>query len=172
MENIKIRVAGAEPNSTVNGPKLRYVLFTQGCKHHCEGCHNTHTWPFEGGKLMTIDEIIEDIKSNMPLIKGVTLSGGDPMEQAEAIYYLCDRIKFELALNIWCYTGYTYEELIKENDMWKIKVLNTIDTLVDGRFDINDTKGDHPYRGSNNQKVLSFFTADNILTCMTGGKVK
>ena len=152
-----VNVAGIDPNSLVNGPGLRYVLYVQGCKHHCKGCHNEHTWSFGTGKNMFIEEIFEDIKKNIPLIKGITLSGGDPMEQAEPLYYLCKRVKEELGLNIWCYTGYTYEDIIYGADKNKEKLLKTIDTLVDGKFEENNTNGEHKYIGSNNQRIIHFY---------------
>ena len=82
-----IKCAGEIYDSLVNGPEMRYVLFTQGCIHHCEGCQNKHTWSIDNGINISINKIIKHIKKS-PFIKGITISGGEPFLQAESIYYL------------------------------------------------------------------------------------
>lgn len=104
-----IRIFGAAPDSIVDGPGLRYAVFTQGCSHGCPGCHNEESQPFEGGTLCLIDDLIADIQSN-GLVHEVTLSGGEPFEQAEACAKLAQRLK-ALGYGIWTYTGYLYEDL-------------------------------------------------------------
>lgn len=149
-----IRVAGIVKESIVDGPGIRYVVFTQGCKHNCPGCHNPHTHSFDGGMLMDIDTIIEELKSN-PLLDGITLSGGEPFEQASVLAELADRAK-ELKLNVMVYTGYTYEHIIKStsiNPGWD-QLLDEADILVDGPFMQNKKSYLLSFRGSSNQRII------------------
>lgn len=148
-----LRVAGFLDNSLVNGEGLRSVLFVSGCRHNCPGCHNAAMQDFSYGDTVSFKEILGRIENNVPLIKGVTFSGGDPFEHAEALSELADKIK-DMGLNIWCYSGYTYEEIVGSNDESKIGLLNKIDVLVDGRFDPAKKQGAPKYAGSSNQRVL------------------
>lgn len=151
---VQIRVAGIVKESIADGPGIRYVVFAQGCRHNCPGCHNPQTHSFDGGSMMDVDEILQQIKSN-PLLDGVTFSGGEPFEQAEAFAELA-REATVLGLSIIVYTGYTYE-YIRENSSahhgWK-ELLETADTLVDGPF-IQELY-DHMlrFRGSSNQRII------------------
>lgn len=133
--------------SIVDGEGLRYVIFVQGCHHHCKGCHNPQTWRTDKGHAVTIESLIDDIKKN-PLLDGVTFSGGEPMLQSEELTKLAKEIK-KLGLNIWCYTGFKYED-IKES---KKEFLKYIDVLVDGKF-IEELKCLGEYYGSSNQRIL------------------
>lgn len=133
--------------SIVDGEGLRYVIFVQGCPHHCKGCHNPQTWSTRSGLFVDINTIIDDIKSN-PLLDGVTFSGGEPMLQSEVLTELAKEIK-KLGLNIWCYTGFKYED-IKES---KKEFLKYIDVLVDGKF-IEELKCLGEYYGSSNQRII------------------
>lgn len=108
-----VRLAGIAYESLVNGPGMRRVFFAQGCKHNCKGCFNPETHNFDGGEIMDMDELIKDVLDN-PLLKGVTFSGGDPIEQAHSFSYMANIFKSS-NLNIWCYTGYKFEDLIKKN---------------------------------------------------------
>ena len=156
MEYIKkaLRVAGFLDNSLVNGEGLRSVLFVSGCRHNCKGCHNKCMQDFNYGDNVSLDEVLQRIKSNIPLIKGVTFSGGDPFEQAAGLSVLAEGIK-ELGLNIWCYSGYTYDEILKSNDRNKLELLKRIDVLVDGRYEETLKEGAHKYTGSRNQKIIN-----------------
>lgn len=150
----KVRLAGIAYESLVNGPGMRRVLFAQGCKHNCYGCFNSETHDFSGGEELDMDEIIKDISEN-PMIKGVTFSGGDPLEQPEEFAYMAEKIK-GLGLNIWCYTGYTFEYIIKSLNSrsgWE-SLLNNIDVLVDGKFDNSKTQDGLRFRGSTNQRFI------------------
>ena len=154
MDNKYIRLAGIAYESLVNGPGLRRVLFSQGCKHNCGGCFNKDTHSFDEGKLVDMDEIINDILSN-PMIKGVTFSGGDPFEQADKFAYIAIKLK-EAGKNIWCYTGYTFGFLLENKDKrigW-CDLLNNIDVLVDGKFEQDKQDASLKYRGSNNQRII------------------
>ena len=151
---MNIKCAGEIYDSLVNGPEMRYVLFTQGCIHHCEGCQNKHTWSIDNGINISINKIIKHIKKS-PFIKGITISGGEPFLQAESIYYLIKKIKddSELSkLNIMIYTGYTLKELKNMKNYYINNILESIDYLVDGKFE-KDKPTDKLYIGSSNQKI-------------------
>ncbi len=155
MEKEKlVRLSGVLHESLVNGPGIRRVLFSQGCIHNCKNCFNPDTHPFEGGKLVDMDKLIIDIVNN-PLLTGVTFSGGDPLEQADKFAYMAKKIK-ATGLNIWCYTGYTFEYILEhqsERNGWS-DLINSIDVLVDGKYE-DDKKDDYiKYRGSSNQRII------------------
>jgi anaerobic ribonucleoside-triphosphate reductase activating protein len=150
----ELRVAGIIKESIVDGPGIRMVVFSQGCKHNCPGCHNPETHSFEGGSLVSIDSILEQAKKN-PLLDGITLSGGDPFEQAEALAELAGKAKM-LGLNVITYTGYTYEYLLQHSTKrteWA-KLLGQTDILVDGRFDLQKKNALLKFRGSTNQRII------------------
>lgn len=149
-----IRLAGIAYESLVNGPGMRRVFFAQGCIHNCHGCFNPDTHDFNGGELKNIEKLIKDVLDN-PMLRGVTFSGGDPWEQAEEFAYMAMAFK-ENNLNIWCYTGYTFEYILdhqKERNGWEDLITN-IDVLVDGKFDINKKDENLKYRGSSNQRII------------------
>lgn len=147
---MKVRLAGLLPSSLVNGPGIRMVIFAQGCIHNCEGCFNQHTHSFDGGEEINCEEIINKIKKD-PFLKGVTFSGGDPFEQPNQFKWLADEIH-KLGLNIWSYTGYTFEELLKDSE--KYELLKSIDILVDGKFVISLKSDKCKFRGSTNQRII------------------
>lgn len=151
---MQIRLASKlTKESIVDGPGLRAVIWTQGCKHNCPGCHNKDTHNFQGGFITTTEEIIEEIKK-LRLHRGITFSGGDPMEQPEACYQIAVEAK-KLGLNIWCYTGYTYEELKSMNNEFVDKFLSTIDILIDGKYEETQRDLMLNFRGSKNQRVIN-----------------
>lgn len=147
----KIRVGGILDNSLANGQGLRTVIFLSGCIHNCRGCHNKELQDFNFGIEMTEEEIFSRIEKNLGIIKGITLSGGDPMEQPIELVNLCKRVK-ALGLNIWCYTGYSFEEILKCSD--KKLLLEEVDVLVDGLFDVEKKSTKLKYRGSSNQRII------------------
>ena len=149
-----IRLSGIAYESLVNGPGIRRVFFSQGCKHNCKGCFNPDTHDFNGGENRNMDELTESVLDN-PMIKGVTFSGGDPLEQAEKFAYMAKAFKNN-NLNIWCYTGYTYEYIREhkdENNGWN-ELLNNIDVLVDGKFEEENMQEGLKFRGSTNQRII------------------
>ena len=149
-----IRIAGVVRESIVDGPGLRFAVFTQGCAHHCPECQNPETWDFDGGYECEIDKIINAMDEN-PLLDGITMSGGDPLYQAEASYSLCSKVK-EKGLNVVVFTGYTYEELmeLEKKDPWIEKLLGVTDILIDGRYEKDKRDLTLIFRGSQNQRVI------------------
>ena len=117
----KIRVAGIVNDSITDGPGLRLTLFVQGCERHCPGCHNKSALPLDGGILYNPDEIMDIIRKN-PMLSGVTFSGGEPMLQAEALLPLAQMIR-DAGLDLAIYTGYTFEELLMQDDSAVLKLL-------------------------------------------------
>ena len=128
-----LRLAGFDRDGIADGPGLRCVVFVQGCPHHCPGCQNPQTWPFEGGQEVTPSEIRDRIEATV-LDTGVTFSGGEPFAQADALADLADllRPRYDIA----CYTGYVFEALLKkaEEEPGVRRLLERIDILVDGPF--------------------------------------
>ncbi|MCX7950804.1 MAG: anaerobic ribonucleoside-triphosphate reductase activating protein [Clostridiales bacterium] len=147
---MKLRIAGLSKESVVDGPGIRYVIFAQGCLHNCRGCHNPNTHPIDGGYLVELDEIYNDIINNK-FIDGVTFSGGDPFVQIDEFIELAKRLK-KHNINIMCYTGYIYEDIIK-HEKYK-EILNYLDTLVDGKFILERKTLKKPYVGSDNQRII------------------
>lgn len=155
MDDDKIRIAGLVKESIVDGPGFRYVVFTQGCPHNCKQCHNPHTHPVEGGRFESIDYIAEDIKKN-PLLKGVTLSGGEPFLQAKKLVKLLDKIDLN-RYSVLTYTGFEYEYLLKNANEQNgyLELLEHTDILIDGKFEIDlKMNNDKKFRGSSNQRAI------------------
>lgn len=148
-----LRIAGIVTESIVDGPGFRFVIFTQGCKHRCPGCHNPQTHPFEGGTSVSVASLLAQVKEN-PLLDGVTLSGGEPFEQAEACTELA-RGAHGLGLNVMTYTGYTYEALTGSESCPALKgLLDATDILVDGPFELAKKNRLLKFRGSENQRII------------------
>ncbi len=148
---MKIRLASdLQPDSIVDGPGIRTVIWTQGCSHKCPGCHNPSTHDFKGGFSVSTDEINQEL-DNLVGQSGITLSGGDPMFQAKACTQIAKHAK-EIGLDVWCYTGFTYEQVLQSPEMKKL--LNYVDILVDGKFDITQFSLNLDFRGSKNQRII------------------
>ena len=145
-----IRVAGLVNDSIVDGPGFRLAVFTQGCPHNCEGCHNPETHDFNGGTIKDTDDIIRMMEDN-PLLDGITLTGGDPFCQPEPCTILADAAH-KLGLNVWAYSGWTYEEILADAEMSKL--LKTLDVLIDGPFIITQRTLDKRFMGSKNQRAV------------------
>lgn len=152
----QLRIAGIVKESVVDGPGLRYVIFTQGCPHQCTGCHNPDTQDFAGGYEISASEILHSINKTK-LIDGITFSGGEPFAQAEACAELAKLVKQNRNdLNIVVYSGYYYADLLTmaENDPAVEGFLQTIDILIDGPYDITQNDPNLPFRGSSNQNII------------------
>ena len=145
-----MRIAGLTQDSIVDGPGFRFTVFVQGCTHHCEGCHNPQTHDPAGGREMTTDEIIREMRSN-PLTDGLTLSGGEPFDQPEDSLTLALAAK-ESGLNVWSYSGYLFEQLLADEK--KSQLLKELDVLVDGPFVLSQRSLALAWRGSRNQRVI------------------
>ena len=134
--------------TSVDGPGLRTSIYFSGCSHHCPGCQNPQTWDINAGNDTDIDDVLKTVIDND---FDVTFSGGDPLFQVEEATELAKRIK-HIGKNIWCYTGYTYEQILADSRLSQI--LPFIDVLVDGRFDINLRDISLRFRGSANQRLI------------------
>ncbi|XME03828.1 anaerobic ribonucleoside-triphosphate reductase activating protein [Lachnospiraceae bacterium C1.1] len=149
---MKCRIAGYIKHSLVNGPGIRLVLFFQGCPHHCKGCQNPDTWDPEGGELTDTEELIDLIRS-VKHIQGITFSGGDPLMQSDALTELASFSK-NIGLDVWCYTGWTIEEIRSGKAGINQEALKYIDVLVDGPFIEKLKDEDLELRGSSNQRII------------------
>ncbi len=152
---MKIRLAGdLQPDSIVDGEGIRAVVWMQGCSHNCKGCHNQMTHDFNGGFLADTEDLKVEI-SKLKLVDGITLSGGDPMFQVEASL---DIAKFchSIDLNVWCYTGYTFEQLLEiaKVNPKMLELLKELDVVVDGKFILEKKSADVKFRGSSNQRII------------------
>jgi len=145
---MQIRIAGLVEESFVDGDGIRFAIFMQGCMHHCAGCHNPETHALDGGRLVDTKEIISAIKKN-PLLDGITLTGGEPLLQICAANELARAAK-NIGLNVWCYTGYTFENLPPNAEI----LLENVDVLIDGEFIENLRDLDLQFRGSHNQRII------------------
>ena len=147
----KISVLKIVEDTTVDGPGFRTSIYAAGCEHGCKGCHNPESWDISNGKWMDIDEILKIIERNF--LAQVSFSGGDPLFQPEAFAELARRIKLETQKNIWCYTGFTFQKILRNPKLSAI--LPYIDVLVDGQF-IEKKKVDNlPFVGSSNQRIIN-----------------
>lgn len=148
-----MRIAGIMPESIVDGQGIRFVVFLQGCPHHCPGCHNPETHDFFGGKQVELESTIQKMEE-YPYIDGITLSGGEPLLQVEACLALAKHAK-KRGLSVWLYTGFTFEELQNSDDPKLYELLHYVDIMVDGKFDISKRSLDLLFCGSSNQRVLN-----------------
>lgn len=147
---MKIKIANILYETMTDGVGIRTSIYAQGCPHHCEGCHNPQTWDINGGKEYEINELFNIIASEE--FSNVTFSGGDPLFQIEAFTELAKMIKNKTNKTIWCYTGYTYEQ-VRESAKMRV-ILPFIDVLVDGRFVLEKRNTDLKFRGSENQRII------------------
>ena len=151
-----LRLSGIVEESIVDGPGLRFVLFTQGCPHGCKGCHNPETHSLEGGFIRDVDELLAVYDEN-PLLAGVTFSGGEPFLQAAALCAVAERVRARGG-DVVTYTGYTYESLLaraERGDASEIaRLLELTDLLIDGPYLEALRDLDLPFRGSSNQRLL------------------
>lgn len=149
-----LRISGIVEESIVDGPGLRFSVFTQGCPHHCPGCHNPQTHDFNGGTIMTVEQIFQQYMEN-PLLSGITFSGGEPFCQPEPLAQLGKKVK-EIGHHVMTYSGYTYEQLLEmaKTDAQVAELLKVTDTLVDGPYMEQFRDLELKYRGSSNQRII------------------
>ena len=148
----KLKISGVVNDSIVDGPGLRLSIFTQGCPHNCPGCHNPQTHPFKGGKTYSLRKFKKTILNN-PLLYGVTFSGGDPFSQAKALIPFAKFTK-ERGLELACYTGFLFEQLISGEVAYAKELLQYIDILIDGKFVISQKSLNLRFKGSKNQRTI------------------
>ena len=150
---MKIRLAAdLQTDSIVDGLGIRTVIWTQGCSHNCPNCHNPGTHDFDGGELVEIEDVIEALE-DLTGQDGVTFSGGDPMFQPKQCALLAKKIH-ELGMNVWAYTGFTFEELLEKGSKDTLEFLSEIDVLIDGKFEPSKKSLDLQFRGSSNQRII------------------
>ena len=143
-------MSGEKKYAIEDGLGLRMSFYSCSCPHHCKGCHNPDTWDYRNGYDDTVEELYKKIISNKH-IEGVTFSGGEPFVQWKQFYELAKLIKKNTNLNIWCYTGYVYEDLIKDD---RKLLLEQCDVLVDGKFILEQKDLTLKWRGSKNQRII------------------
>lgn len=147
-----MRIANTVSDSIVDGPGLRFTVFTQGCPHHCPGCHNPDTHDPAGGREIPVEELARQMGQN-PLIQGLTLSGGEPFAQAAD----CARLAaaaHQVGRTVWTYTGYSWEAILSNKDpAWQALLAET-DVLVDGPFLEKEKSYELRFRGSRNQRLI------------------
>lgn len=149
---MNIRLSGIVNDSIVDGKGIRFTVFTQGCPHHCPNCHNPQTHDPNGGYDENTENILAMIAEN-PLLDGITLSGGEPFEQPFPCAVIAQGAK-NMGLNVWVYTGYTWEELLAKNDSNIQKLLDYTDVLVDGHFVYELRSLELHFKGSSNQRII------------------
>jgi len=154
LQQTQLRVAGIISETITDGDGIRASIYVQGCPHNCTGCHNSHTHDFSGGSLMSLQKIVNKVYPN-PLLAGLTFSGGEPFCYPTQLSILADWAKTK-GLNIWCYSGYTYDELksLAKKSEPIATLLSKIDVLVDGKFDESQKDLTLKFRGSRNQNII------------------
>ena len=162
-------LSGIVSDSIVDGPGIRTTVFSQGCPHHCPGCHNPETWDFGCGTDVEVERLVEIVRSN-PLCRGVTFSGGEPFAQPEGFARLARLLK-EKGYEVASYTGYTFEELLEGSEDQKA-LLASIDILIDGPFLMAEKSLEIAFRGSRNQRILDVkkSLAEGRAVCVTSGR--
>ena len=153
--NGTVRLAGVVRESIVDGPGIRLTVFMQGCPHHCPGCHNPQTHDPNGGYDCELQKILDAVEQN-PMLRGITLSGGEPFEQAKELLPLV-RAVIEMGRDVVAFSGYTFEQLIeKSKETPEIKeILSLCCMLVDGRFVMAERDLTLRFRGSRNQRLIN-----------------
>lgn len=146
---MEISVIKIVESTSVDGPGLRTTVYCAGCGHHCKGCHNPQSWDINYGTMVQVEDVANRL---LATDEDITFSGGDPMFQMEAFAELASIIKAKSNKNIWCYTGYTFEQLLRNNK--SLELLKNIDVLVDGRFIEEQKDKEILFRGSRNQRLI------------------
>jgi anaerobic ribonucleoside-triphosphate reductase activating protein len=150
-----LRILNIVEDTMVDGPGFRTSVYCAGCRHACKGCHNPQSWNFDGGRLMTVGEIMRIVEAD-PFTRGVTFSGGDPMYQAAGFAELARQIHRRTQKDVWCYTGFVFESLIHDDQR---ELLAEVDVLVDGPFVLSLRDETLLFRGSSNQRIIDVQTS-------------
>lgn len=157
---MKINILDIVEGTTVDGPGLRTSIYMAGCRHCCPGCHNPESWAFDGGTAMDLEEILAVVEEND---FNVTLSGGDPLYHPTETLELCRQIKQRYGKNIWCYTGFTWEQIVASTTLRPL--LDYIDVVVDGPFQLENKQLGLRFKGSTNQRLIA------VRPTLTTGKI-
>ncbi len=150
LDITSLRIAGAVSESIVDGPGIRYTVFTQGCPFHCKGCHNPQSQPLNGGITVKLRALYNEIKAD-PLTTGVTFSGGEPFIQPAPLAVFA-RILRKEGYNLWAYSGFTFEKLVEDDH--RLELLKLLDVVVDGPFVLKYKSLEIDFRGSANQRII------------------
>ena len=145
-----VRIINILEDTSVDGPGFRTSIYAAGCLHHCPNCHNPGTWDFDSGTDIETEDLLKIIEADP--FAYVTFSGGDPLYQAKGFAELAKAIKERTNKNIWCYTGFCFEQLLGNDDA--IELLKYIDILVDGPFIEAEKDEELLFRGSRNQRLI------------------
>lgn len=157
-----MRVLRIVEGTSVDGPGLRTSVYFAGCSHHCAGCHNPQSWDFGGGEPKSVESILHAVAA---ADEPVTLTGGDPLQQPlDELLRLVKAIKARDSRPLWCYTGYTWEQLCTMPDV--MKVAREIDVLVDSPFVMSQRDTSLTFRGSRNQRVI------DVAATLAGGELR
>ncbi len=149
---MEIRISGIVNDSIVDGRGIRLTVFTQGCPHHCPGCHNPQTHDFAGGRVEDTDVIFDMFRKN-PLLRGITFSGGEPFCQPKPLLALAKQVH-ALHKDVTAYSGWTYEQLVSMHNPDVDALLNACDVLVDGPYIERQRNLELLFRGSENQRLI------------------
>ncbi len=154
LDRTYLRIAGAVQESIVDGPGFRYVIFTQGCKFHCKGCHNAQSWDppreLKGGRSLNMPVLSEELRS-YPNMAGLAFSGGEPFLQPEPLTIFAKIVK-EQGYSLWAYTGFTFDQLLSDHK--RRVLLELLDVVVDGPFVLSKKSMQIDFRGSTNQRII------------------
>lgn len=148
--NKQLSILDIVHDTTVDGPGFRTTIYAAGCIHQCQGCHNPQSWDIKNGELYSTSSLLDIIKENE--FSNVTFSGGDPLMQVDGFTELARLIKEETNKNIWCYTGFVYEQIIRSGKLSQI--LPFIDVLVDGQYMKAFRNENIRFKGSSNQRII------------------
>lgn len=150
-----MKVSGIILDSIVDGSGIRMVVFFQGCPHHCEGCHNPETWDYDAPVRDITEEEILEMFDEDEILSGITFSGGEPFSERnfDGMAYISKEIK-ERGKNVWIYTGYTIDKLLKKYPEIKETILPYVDVIVDGPFMLKKKNLLCRFRGSENQRLI------------------
>ena len=146
-----MRIAGIVPESSVDGPGIRFTVFTQGCLHHCPGCHNPGTWALDGGREMTVSALLDVLDRSDGIVSGVTVSGGEPLLQPDDVGRFLAGCK-ERRLHTVLFSGYVYEDALKLAGVRPL--FDYVDLMVDGPFRQELKNQELLFRGSSNQRLI------------------
>ena len=145
-----LRVLDIIEETMVDGVGLRTAIYVAGCKHNCPFCHNPQSHDFNGGKEYEVDDLVGIVLADE--FADLTLTGGDPMFQVDAVLELCKKVKERSKKSIWLYSGFTMEQIVQTR--YLARILPYIDVVVDGRYVHELRNIDLPFRGSENQRII------------------